>query len=401
MLVKNSRGGVLSFMIVKPKIRNNICLTAHPEGCAQQVKNQIDYVRSKGPITAPVNVLIIGSSNGYGLAARITSAFGGRADTIGVSYERPGTGTRVGTAGWYNERAFLREAERAKVSAWNVDGDAFSDQTKEEVVKILREKAGPVDLVIYSIASARRKDPKSGELYATVLKPVGKSCRSKTVDFQTGKVFKVDAEPATREEIESTVKVMGGEDWALWLEALSGAGLLMENVLSVAFSYIGSSFTKPIYRDGTIGKAKEHLEKTAVNINKKLAAAHGKAIISINKALVTQASAVIPSVSLYISLLYKVMKKKRLHENCIQQMFRLFRDFLYADNPGLPDDMGRIRLDDLEMREDVQREVAVLWDAINSENVELLSDIEGFRDEFLRYHGFGVPGVDYGKDVET
>lgn len=348
-------------MVVVPKIRRNVCLTAHPAGCAVQVRNQIEFVRRKGPIHGSGNALIIGSSNGYGLASRIVAAFGSGAGTAGVSYERPGTETRPGSAGWYNETAFVKEAVKSGLKTVSVNGDAFSDEIKEKTCGLIKRKLGPIDLVVYSIASPRRLDPKSGELHSSVVKPIGKSCTAKTLDFHTGTVSTITAEPAAMDEIAQTVKVMGGEDWLLWIEALLEAGVLAPNVSTVAYSYVGPAITNPVYRDGTIGRAKQHLESTAEKISVKLNELQGTAVVSVNKALVTRASAVIPAVPLYISLLCRVMKEKKIHENCIQQMYRLFQDHLYSDGPITLDEAGRIRLDDLEMREDVQAEVSRLW----------------------------------------
>ena len=387
-------------MVIEPKIRNNICLNAHPLGCAEQVKAQIHYVKVREKITSPKRVVVIGASNGYGLAARIVSTFSSGASTIGVGYERPGTQTRTGTAGWYNIESFRREAEKKGCKAWNINGDAFLKEVKSEVSDIIRDNFGVVDLLIYSIAAPRRIDPETGEIYSSVIKPIGEKYTSKTVDFLTGEVREITAEAATEEEIGHTVKVMGGEDWVLWAKTLGEGGLLAENFITVAFSYIGPTFTNAIYRHGTIGRAKTHLEESAAEINKLVEPLGGRSIISVNKALVTRASAVIPAVPLYISLLYKVMKAKKLHEGCIHQMYRLYGDYLFTGGSLRTDRKGRIRLDDWEMREDVQEEVARLWETVTTENVSMLSDIDGFREEFLRHHGFGMPGVDYGKDIQ-
>jgi enoyl-[acyl-carrier protein] reductase/trans-2-enoyl-CoA reductase (NAD+) len=387
-------------MIIEPKIRNNICVTAHPLGCAAQVKAQINYVKARDRIESPKRVLVIGGSNGYGLAARIVSTFSSGASTVGVAFERPGTKSKIATAGWYNIESFKQEAEKEGYQAWNINGDAFSQEIKSQVFDIIRENLGEIDFLVYSIAAPRRMDPQTGELYSSVIKPIGKKLTSKTVDFLTGEVSEISAEPATEEEIAHTVKVMGGEDWRFWIEMLHNGGVLAENFLTIGFSYIGPNFTKAIYRDGTIGKAKEDLENTAVQINELLTPLAGKAIISINKALVTRASAVIPAVPLYISLLYKVMKEKKLHEGCIQQMYRLYHDFLFTTAPPSVDHKGRIRIDDWEMREDVQNEVAKLWERVTTENLNGLADIQGLREEFLRHHGFGMPGVDYNQDVD-
>ena len=386
-------------MVIEPKIRNNICLNAHPLGCAAQVKAQIDYIRAQVRIKSPKMVLVIGASNGYGLAARIVSTFSSGAATIGLGYERPGSKSRTGTAGWYNIESFKREAEREGYKAWNINGDAFSKEVKSEVSDIIRDSLGAVDLLIYSIAAPRRIDPETGEIYSSVIKPIGEKYTSKTVDFLTGEVREITAEAATEEEIAQTVKVMGGEDWGLWVKALQQAGLLAKKCTTVAFSYIGPPFTNAIYRQGTIGRAKTHLEKSAAEINQLLAPLGGTSIISVNKALVTRASAVIPAVPLYISLLYRVMKAKKLHEGCIHQMYRLYGDHLFSGKALRTDYKGRIRLDDWEMREDVQEEVSRLWGMVTTENLSNLSDIDGFREEFLRHHGFAMPGVDYGKDI--
>jgi len=387
-------------MIIEPKIRNNVCLTAHPAGCAMQVKDQIDFVKRMGPIEGPGNVLVVGSSNGYGLASRIVAAFGCGARTVGVALEKPGTKSRPGTAGWYNEKAFSQEADAEGAGGWGINGDAFSDEIKDKSIELIREKLGKVELIIYSIASPRRVDPVSGNIYSTVIKPIGKPFIAKSLDFQTGVVSEIEASPASQEEIEHTIKVMGGEDWYRWIEALTAADLIENNALTVSFSYIGPQYTSPIYRKGTIGKAKEHLEATAAKISQKLAPTGGRALVSVNKALVTRASAVVPVFPLYIAILYGVMKKKGIHEGCIHQMYRLFSQFLYTENPPPLDDKGRIRLDDLEMREDVQKEVVSLLGRVNNENLDELSDIKGFKEEYLRHHGFGMKGVNYRADVD-
>ena len=386
-------------MIIKPRIRKNICTNAHPLGCAAQVRTQINYVKIRDRIASPKKVLVIGASNGYGLAARIVSTFASDAATIGVGYEKPAKDHRTASAGWYNTEAFVHEARKAGYPAWNVNGDAFSDEIKSAVVNIIKSELGDIDLLIYSIAAPRRIDPDTGEIYSSVIKPIGRDFTAKTVDFNTGVVSEVSAHPADEDEIAQTVKVMGGEDWLLWIDRLRKENLLARGFLTVAFSYIGSEKTKPLYRDGTIGAAKKDLEKKASEVNAMLSAIEGKALVSVNKALVTRASAVIPAVPLYISLLYKVMKDKKLHEGCIQQMYRLYHDFLFTGAPLKVDTMGRIRIDDWEMRTDVQKEIAELWDRVDTENLKQFADIKGMRDEFLRHHGFGMPGVDYSRDV--
>ncbi len=388
-------------MKIVPKIRQNICLTAHPDGCREQVREQIDFVCSQPSIKGPNRVLIVGASNGYGLAARIVSAFSCGAATAGVFLERPGTETRTATVGWYNNLAFEEEARRSGLTAFSVNGDSFSDEVKGEIVQRIRDEMGPVDCVIYSIAAPRRIDAATGQIYSSVVKPIGSAFTGKTVDISTGAMKDMVAEPATDDEIAETVKVMGGEDWMDWISALSDGGVLARGAVTAALSYVGPEITAPIYRDGTMGLAKRHLEATAEEINRRFANQDLRAVISVNKALVTRASAVIPTVTLYISLLYSVMKRKGIHEGCIQQMVRLYRDYFYSPDPKPLDSDGRIRLDDWEMREDVQREVAALWKKIFDDPSRPVAEIDGFRTEFLRHHGFEMPGVDYDLDVAT
>jgi enoyl-[acyl-carrier protein] reductase/trans-2-enoyl-CoA reductase (NAD+) len=387
-------------MKIVPKIRQNMCLTAHPEGCRAQVREQIDFVLSRPPIDGPRRALIIGASNGYGLAARIVSAFSCGADTAGVFLERPGTATRTATVGWYNNLAFEDEAREAGLRTFSINGDSFSSPVKQETVRRIGDEMGPVDLVMYSIAAPRRIDAATGEIHTSVVKPIGRSYAGKTVDIKTGALSNVVAEPATEDEIAETVKVMGGEDWMDWICALHEGGALADGAVTVALSYVGPGITAPIYRDGTMGRAKKHLEETAVAINRRFLDHGVRAVISVNKALVTRASAVIPSVTLYMSLLYAVMKRKGIHEGCIEQMVRLYRDHLYAGEPRPRDPEGRIRLDDWEMREDVQREVAELWQRINAAESGEVAEIADFRREFLRHHGFEMPGVDYDLEVD-
>jgi enoyl-[acyl-carrier protein] reductase/trans-2-enoyl-CoA reductase (NAD+) len=387
-------------MKIEPKIRQNICLTAHPVGCREQVREQIDYIQSQPAIEGPKRVLVVGASNGYGLAARITSAFSCGAATAGVFLERPGTEKRTATVGWYNNNAFEQEARAIGLAAFSVNGDAFSRDVKNETIQRIAEEMGPVDCVIYSIAAPRRIDPETGQIYSSVVKPIGRQFSGKTVDIKTGALTDVVAEPASEEEIAETVKVMGGEDWMDWISALHQQEMLERRAVTVALSYIGPGITAPLYRDGTIGRAKEHLEGTAATINKQFADQDVRAVVSVNKALVTRASSVIPTVTLYISLLYSVMKRKGLHEGCIQQMYRLYRDYLFAAEPKPLDSEGRIRLDDWEMRDDVQSEVAELWQKMQDAPPDQVTEIDEFRDEFLRHHGFEMPGVDYEKEVD-
>jgi enoyl-[acyl-carrier protein] reductase / trans-2-enoyl-CoA reductase (NAD+) len=387
-------------MVIEPKIRGFICITSHPDGCAAHVRQQIDYVRSKGTVAGvPKRVLVIGASTGYGLASRIVPAFSGGAATVGVFFEKAPEGGKLGTAGWYNSCAFEREAHAAGLYAKSINGDAFSEEIKRRAVEMIREDLGQVDLVIYSLASPRRTHPVTGVTSKSVLKPIAGTFSSKTVDTDKGVVSPVTIEPAVEQEIVDTVSVMGGEDWELWLDELEAGGVLASGATTVAYSYIGPDLTWAIYRNGTIGKAKEDLEATAKRLNERLAGRGGAAYVSVNKALVTQASSAIPVVPLYISLLYKVMKAKGIHEGCIEQIQRLFADRLYTGAAPQLDEAGRIRIDDWEMREDVQAAVAEVWPGVTTENLAAVSDIAGYREEFLRLFGFGLPGVDYQADT--
>lgn len=387
-------------MIVAPKIRGFICTTAHPDGCAANVRSQIAYVKSRPPLQAPPKrVLVIGASTGYGLASRIVPAFGGGAATIGVFFEKPGVGNKTGSAGWYNSVAFEEAATEAGIYAKSFNGDAFSREMKETVVGAVVADLGQIDCVVYSLASPRRTDPDTGEIYKSVLKPIGGSYSQKNLNTDTGEVNSVSIEPAVDEEIAHTVKVMGGEDWELWIEALSAAGALAEGFSTVAYSYIGPDLTYPIYTNGTIGRAKEHLEQSAARLNGRFGA--GSAFVSVNKALVTQASSAIPVVPLYISLLYRVMKEKGLHEGCIEQIQRLFADHLASGGEPALDAKGRIRIDDWEMREDIQAAVASAWEAVETANLDEISDFAGYKKEFLRLFGFGLEDIDYAAETET
>jgi len=387
-------------MIIVPKVRGFICTTAHPSGCAANVKQQIKYVQNKVPkLDKQLRVLVIGASTGYGLASRIVAGIAIHAQTIGVFFERSALSEKTGSAGWYNSAAFEQEAKDAGLYAKSINGDAFSIEIKQQTIDLIKKDWGGVDLIIYSLASPRRVDP-SGTVYNSVLKPIGQTYKNKTVDINTGKVSVVEIAPATTEEINATVKVMGGEDLKLWIDSLHDSKVLANNCKVVAYSYIGPSMTYPIYRNGTIGRAKEDLEKTTKEIDEFLIKHYnGRAFISVNKALVTQASAAIPVVPLYISLLYKVMKNKNIHEGCIEQIGRLFTEHLYNNNGiNLLDELGRIRVDDLEMRSDVQEEILKLWDIIDTENLEKISDLAGYREEFYKLFGFNVADVDYSKD---
>lgn len=388
----------VSRMIISPKIRGFICTTAHPDGCAANVQSQIDYVKAQPPLANPSKkVLVIGASTGYGLASRIVPAFGGGAATIGVFFEKPGTERKTGSAGYYNSVAFEEAAQKDGLYAKSFNGDAFSDEMKKTVLETIREDLGEVDCIVYSLASPRRTDPRDGETYKSVLKPIGAPYSQKNLNTDTGEVGEVSIEPCSEEEIAHTVKVMGGEDWLLWIDALSEAGLLADGFTTVAYSYIGPELTFPIYTNGTIGKAKEHLEETAAQMNEKFG--EGSAFVSVNKALVTQASSAIPVVPLYISLLYRVMKEADLHEGCIEQIERLFSDHLSSESGPTLDEKGRIRIDDWEMKDDVQAAVAEAWENVTTDNLSDISDYSGYKDEFLKLFGFGLQGVEY--EAET
>ena len=386
-------------MIIEPRMRGFICLTAHPEGCKQNVKNQIEYIKSKGKINGAKNVLVIGASTGFGLASRITSAFGSDASTVGVFFEKPPKAGKTASPGWYNSAAFEEEAAAAGLYAKSINGDAFSKEIKAETIALIKKDLGKIDLVIYSLASPVRQHPETGVLHRSTLKPIGGTFTNKTVDFHTANVSEISIEPANEEEIENTVTVMGGEDWKMWMDALNDAGVLENNVQTVAYSYIGPSLTEPVYRKGTIGRAKDHLEATAFEITESLKAINGKGYVSVNKALVTQASSAIPVIPLYISLLYKIMKAKNIHEGCIEQIQRLYAERLYANTLSL-DDKGRVRIDDWEMRDDVQAEVAELWKQATTDNILSISDLKGYEQDFLNLFGFGFDGVDYAAEAD-
>ncbi len=386
-------------MIIEPRMRGFICLTAHPEGCKQNVKNQIEYIKSKGKINGAKNVLVIGASTGFGLASRITSAFGSDASTVGVFFEKPPKPGKTASPGWYNSAAFEEEAAAAGLYAKSINGDAFSKEIKAETIALIKKDLGKIDLVIYSLASPVRQHPETGVLHRSTLKPIGGTFTNKTVDFHTANVSEISIEPANEEEIENTVTVMGGEDWKMWMDALNEAGVLENNVQTVAYSYIGPSLTEPVYRKGTIGRAKDHLEATAFEITESLKAINGKGYVSVNKALVTQASSAIPVIPLYISLLYKIMKAKNIHEGCIEQIQRLYAERLYSDILPL-DDKGRVRIDDWEMRDDVQAEVAKLWEQATTDNILSISDLKGYEQDFLNLFGFGFDGVDYEAEAD-
>ncbi len=386
-------------MVIEPKVRGFICTTAHPVGCRENVKNQVRYVQEKGAIAGGKKVLVLGASTGYGLASRICSAFGCGAATVGVAFEKPASGNRTASAGWYNTAAFEEEAVKAGLYAKTIIGDAFSQEIKEKTIALIRADLGQVDTVIYSIAAPRRTAP-DGVTYSSVLKPIGETYSDKNIDLKNRAVTNVSVAPATQQEIADTVKVMGGEDWKLWMEALQDAGVLADGAVTVAYSYIGPKVTYPLYRAGTIGMAKEDLEATAKEITTLLQPLGGHAYVSVNKALVTQSSAAIPVVPLYITMLFQLMKEKGLHEDCIAQIYRMYQDKLYQDVPVV-DEEGRLRVDDWELREDIQTAIAQEWAQVNNDNIAQYADFDGYWKDFYNLFGFAVDGVDYSADVSA
>lgn len=388
-------------MIIQPKVRGFICVTAHPAGCAAHVQEQIDYIRRQPALqNGPKRVLVLGASTGYGLASRIAAAFGSEAATIGVAYERPSENGKPASAGWYNTAAFTAAAKKQNLYARNFNGDAFSDDLKRQVAAAIKTDLGQVDLIVYSLASPRRTDPKTNITHKSTLKPIGQTYTNKTVDTDKGIVSEITLQPANDAEIADTIAVMGGEDWELWINALAEQNLIAPGATSMAYSYIGPELTWPIYKNGTIGRAKNDLERAAKSIDATLKAnGYGRAFISVNKALVTQASSAIPVVPLYISILYKLMKAAGTHEGCIGQIHRLYATQLYSGQGLNYDDAGRVRIDDLEMTPEIQRQVAELWPQVTTENLAALTDIAGYREEFLKLFGFGLPGVDYTADI--
>ncbi|WP_020004515.1 enoyl-ACP reductase FabV [Brachyspira innocens] len=391
-------------MVVEPKILNNICITAHPLGCAKEVEKQINYVKSKPKVKSNVkNALILGASGGYGLASRIAISYGLGAKTLSVSFEKAATERRTATPGWYNNEAFSSFAEKDGVKDKNLILDAFLNASKEEVIKEAKSffNGEKIDLVIYSLAAPVRTDESTGTVYRSSLKPIGKKYNGIGVDFMTEELLEVSIEPANEDDIKSTVKVMGGEDWKLWTDALLNADMLSENAINIAYSYIGPEMTKAVYRDGTIGKAKDHLEATAHELDKEMQEkVKGHAYVSVNKAVVTRSSAVIPTVPLYIGILFKVMQKKGIHEGCIEQMYRLISEKLFNGGEVPVDSDNRIRLDDWELREDVQKEVLDEWNKLTKDNVKEIADLALFRKDYMNMHGFDEEGIDYSLDVK-
>ncbi len=386
-------------MIVTPKFRGFICTTSHPAGCEYNVRQQVEYVKSRKRIDGAKKVLVIGASTGYGLSSRIAAAFGCGAATIGLFFERPSSGNKTASAGWYNSAAFEKIAKEEGLYAKSINGDAFSNEIKQQTIDLIKKDLGKVDMVIYSLASPRRTHPETGEVFNSVLKPIGAPYTVKTVDFHTRQVSESTIEAANEEEIRQTVAVMGGEDWAMWMRALKAADVLEKGAITVAYSYVGPEMTHAVYRKGTIGRAKDDLEATAHKITGELDSIGGKAYVSINKAVVTQASAAIPVISIYISVLFKVMKEMNIHEGCIEQIYRMLNDRIYSGDLKL-DSQGRISMDDLEMLPEVQAQVVKLWDEANNENIRDISDVEGYRKEFFRLFGFEFEGVDYAADVD-
>ncbi len=383
-------------MIVEPKVREFICTTAHPTGCEENVRRQIEYVKGQGVLEGPKKVLVIGASTGYGLASRIMAGFGCRAATLGVMFERQASGKRTATPGWYNTCAFEKFAKEEGLYVRSINGDAFTEEIKQEAVQAIREDLGQVDMVIYSLAAPRRKMP-DGTVYQSILKTTGESFTNKSLDLRKNVIVEKTVESASDEELEATIKVMGGEDWKDWISCLKNEKVLADQAVTVAYSYIGPELTYPIYADGTIGQAKKHLHKTAEEINRGFPGVN--AFVSVNKALVTQASSAIPIVPLYFSILYKVMKEHGVHEGCIQQIARLFHEKLLVTPPHV-DKQGLIRMDDWELEKNIQSEVMRLWSQVTTENLKNLTDLEGYWEDFYHMFGFHFDNVDYNADVE-
>jgi len=388
-------------MVIKPKVRGFLCTTTHPVGCAENVRRQIEYTRAQGAIeNGPQRVLVIGASTGYGLASRITAAFGSGASTLGIFFEKPGTEKKPGTAGWYNSAAFHDFAAEEGLYAKSINGDAFSNEVKQQTIDIIRKDLGQVDLVVYSLAAPRRTHPDTGEVFSSTLKPIGKACTQKGVNTDKEAIQDFHLEPASEEEIANTVAVMGGDDWQMWIDALADAGVLAPGAKTTAYTYIGEKLTWDIYWHGTIGAAKKDLDKRVVDIRAKLAETGGDARVSVLKAVVTQASAAIPAMPIYLAILFKVMKARGVHEGCIEQIQYLFRKGLYSSEPEM-DAEGRLRADAKELNPEVQAAVADVWDSIATENLSELSDFAGYKREFLQLFGFEVDGVDYEADVDS
>ncbi|BDR34029.1 enoyl-ACP reductase FabV [Photobacterium damselae] len=389
-------------MIIKPKIRGFICTTTHPVGCEENVKEQIAYTKAQGPIAnAPKRVLVIGSSSGYGLSSRIAAAFGGGAATIGVFFEKPGTEKKPGTAGWYNSAAFDKFAKEEGLYSKSLNGDAFSNEAKQKTIDLIKQDLGQVDMVVYSLASPVRKLPETGEVIRSTLKPMGEEYRATAVDTNKDTLFEACVEPATEQEVQDTVTVMGGQDWELWINALADAGVLAQGCKTVAYSYIGTEITWPIYWHGALGQAKMDLDRAAAELNTKLETIGGSANVAVLKSVVTQASSAIPVMPLYIAMVFKKMREEGVHEGCMEQILRMFTQRLYKADGTAPevDDKNRLRLDDLELREDIQKHCRELWPNVTNENLRDVTDYQQYKDEFLKLFGFGLETIDYDADV--
>ena len=387
-------------MIIKPRVRGFMCITSHPTGCESNVVEQIDYIKAQVPVEGPKRVLVIGSSTGYGLSARITAAFGCGASTLGVFFEKPGTDRKPGTAGWYNSAAFHKHADANGLYAKSINGDAFSDEVKQRAITTIKEDLGQIDLVIYSLAAPRRQHPKTGEVFNSTLKPVGKNISMRGINTDKETIQEFSLEAASEQEIQDTVAVMGGEDWEMWLEALGDAGVLAEGAKTTAFTYIGEKMTWDLYWDGTIGQAKKDLDTKVISIRDSLALSGGDARVAVLKAVVTQSSSAIPIMPLYLAMLFREMKADSSHEGCIEQLYRLFTEGLYTDTPRY-DEVGRLRMDELELRPEIQAAVAESWANISTENLRELTDFAGYKHEFLALFGFDIPGIDYEADVNS
>jgi enoyl-[acyl-carrier protein] reductase/trans-2-enoyl-CoA reductase (NAD+) len=389
-------------MIIKPKIRGFICTTTHPVGCEANVKEQIDYTKAQGAIeNAPKRVLVVGSSSGYGLSSRIAAAFGGGAATIGVFFEKPGTEKKPGTAGYYNSAAFDKFAKAEGLYSKSINGDAFSHDAKQKAIELIKADLGQIDMVVYSLASPVRKMPDSGEVIRSSLKPIGETYTATAVDTNKDEIITASVEPATEQEIADTITVMGGEDWQLWINQLADAGVLAPGCKTVAYSYIGTELTWPIYWDGALGRAKMDLDRAATELNAQLAQQGGSANVAVLKSVVTQASSAIPVMPLYIAMVFKKMREEGVHEGCMEQIYRMFSQRLYKADGSAPDvdEKNRLRLDDWELRADIQQHCQSLWPTITTDNLKQLTDYDAYKDEFLKLFGFGIDGVDYSLEV--
>ena len=386
-------------MIIKPRVRGFMCITTHPTGCEANVINQINYIKSQPAIEMPKRVLVIGSSTGYGLAARISAAFGGGASTLGIFFEKPGTDRKPGTAGWYNSAGFHKMADQEGLYAKSINGDAFSNEIKQKTIETIKQDLGQVDLVIYSLAAPRRQHPVTGEVFNSTLKPVGKNISMRGINTDKEEIQEFSMDAASQQEIDDTVAVMGGEDWQMWMDALAEAGVLADGAKTTAFTYIGEKITWDLYWDGTIGQAKKDLDARVIGIREKLAAHGGDARVSVLKGVVTQASSAIPIMPLYLAMLFKEMKNRGTHEGCIEQLYRLFTECLYSDSPRT-DEVGRMRVDELEMDPEVQAAVAAAWSEISTENLISSTDFKGYKQDFLNLFGFELDGVDYQAEVD-